>query len=82
MMQPYGIAKDVLIEFQDSLTLLNFMVMYMDPHQQTSIILGKPFVKSVRATIDKMKGIINMKVERVHEKFIYQPKNLACYSHI
>jgi hypothetical protein len=52
------------------------MVMYMDPHQQTSIILGKPFVKSVRATIDKMK------VERVHEKFIYQPKNLACYNHI
>jgi hypothetical protein len=31
MMQPYGIAKDVLIEFQDSSTLVDFMVMDMDP---------------------------------------------------
>jgi hypothetical protein len=33
MMQPYGIAKDVLIEFHDSSTLVDFMVMDMDPHQ-------------------------------------------------
>jgi hypothetical protein len=50
------------------------MVMDMDPHQQTSIILGKPFMKSVRVTIDKKRGIINMKVDRVHEKFIYHPR--------
>jgi hypothetical protein len=56
MIHPYGIAKDVLIEFQDSSTLVDFMVMDMDPHHQTSIIIGKPFMKSVRATIDKMRG--------------------------
>jgi hypothetical protein len=78
MMQPYGIAKDVLIEFQDFLTLVDFMVMDMDPCQQISIILGKPFLKSVKATIDKTSVIINMKVDGVHEKFIYHPKNLAC----
>jgi hypothetical protein len=78
MMQPYGIAKDVLIEFQDSLTLADFMVMDMDPRQQTSIIQGKPFLKSVRVAIDKTRGIINMKVDGVHEKFIYHPKNLTC----
>jgi hypothetical protein len=78
MMQPYGIAKDVLIEFQISSTLVDFMVMDMDPHQQTSIILGKPFLKIVRATIDKTREIINMKIDRVHEKFIYHPKNLTC----
>jgi hypothetical protein len=33
MMQPCGIAKNVLIEFQDSLTLVDFMVVDMDPHQ-------------------------------------------------
>jgi hypothetical protein len=33
MMQPYGIANDVLIEFQDSLTLVDFMFVDMDPHQ-------------------------------------------------
>jgi hypothetical protein len=81
-MQPYGIAKDVLIEFQDSLALVDFMLMDMNPRQQTSIILGKSFLKSVRAIIDKKRGIINMKVDRVHEKFIYHPKNLACYCQI
>jgi hypothetical protein len=74
MMQPYGIAKDVLIQFQDYLTLVDFMVVDMDPRQQTSIILGKPFLKSVSVTIDKKRGIINMKVDRVHEKFIYHPQ--------
>jgi hypothetical protein len=82
VVQPYGIAENVLIEFQDSSTLVNFMVVDMDHCQQTSIILGKPFLKLVRATIDKMRGTINMKVDRVHEKFIYHPKNLACYCQI
>jgi hypothetical protein len=54
------------------------MVMDMDPHQQISIILGKPFLKSVRATIDKPRGTINLKVDGVHEMFIYHPKKLAC----
>jgi hypothetical protein len=78
VVQPYMIAKNVLIEFQDSSTLVYFMVMDMDPHQKTSIILRKPFLKSVRATVDKMRGTISMKVDGVHEKFIYHPKNLAC----
>jgi hypothetical protein len=78
VVQPNGIAENVLIEFQDSSTLVDFMVMDMDPHQQTSIILGKPFLKSRRATIDMMRGTINMNVAGVHEKFIYHPKNLAC----
>jgi hypothetical protein len=76
--QPYGIAENVLIKFQDSLTLVDFMVVDMNPHQQTFIIMGKPFLKSVRATIDKTRGMINMKVDGVHEKFIYHTKNLAC----
>jgi hypothetical protein len=33
IMQPYGIANDALIEFQDSSTFIDFMVMDMDPHQ-------------------------------------------------
>jgi hypothetical protein len=78
VVQPYGIAENVLTEFQDSSTLVDFMVMDIDPHQQTSIILGKPFLKLVRAIIDKTRGTINMKVNGVHEKFIYHPKNLTC----
>jgi hypothetical protein len=78
MVQPYGIAEIVLIEFQDSSTLVDFMIMDMDPRQQTSIIMGKPFLKSVRATIDKTRETINMNVDGVHVKFIYHPKNLTC----
>jgi hypothetical protein len=78
VVQPYGIAENILIKFQDSSTLVDFMVVDMDPHQQTSIILWKPFLKSVRATIDKMRGTINMKVDGIHEKFIYHPKSLTC----
>jgi hypothetical protein len=78
IIQPYGIAKNVLIGFQDSSILGDFLVMDVDPPQQTSTILGKPFLKSVKATINKKRGIINMKVDRVHEKFIYHPKNLVC----
>jgi hypothetical protein len=78
MVQPYRIAKDVLIEFQDSSTLVDFMVVDTDPHQQTSIILVKPFLMSFRVTINKTRGIINMKVDGVHEKFIYHPRNLTC----
>jgi hypothetical protein len=33
MMQPYGMEKDVLIEFQDSSTLVDFIIVDMDPHQ-------------------------------------------------
>jgi hypothetical protein len=58
------------------------MVVDMDPRQQTAIILGKPFLKPVRATIDKTSRIINMKVDRVHEKFNYHHKNLMCYCQI
>jgi carotenoid cleavage dioxygenase-like enzyme len=82
VVQPYKIAENVLIEFQDPSTLVDFMVVDMDPHQQTSIFLWKPFLKSVRITIDKRRGTINMKVDRVHEKFIYHPMNLACYYQI
>jgi hypothetical protein len=42
VVQPNGIAENILIELQDSLTLVDFMVMDMDPNQQTSIILGNP----------------------------------------
>jgi hypothetical protein len=33
VVQPYRIAENILIEFQDSSTLVDFMVIDMDPHQ-------------------------------------------------
>jgi hypothetical protein len=77
--QPYGLAKDVLIEIRGSSTLVDFLVVDMDPRQQTSIILGAPFLKYVKTSINERKGIINMKVEGKHEKFTFHPKNPAYF---
>jgi hypothetical protein len=75
--EPYGLVKDVLIEVWGSSTLVDFQVVDMDPHQQTSIILEAPFIKSIKAAINERKGTINMRVEGKHEKFIFHPKNPA-----
>jgi hypothetical protein len=75
--QPYVLANDVLMEIWGSLTLVDFLVVDMDPHQQTSIILGAPFLESVKAKINEKKGIINIRVEGKHERFTFSPKHLA-----
>jgi hypothetical protein len=46
--QPYGLVKDVLIEIWGSSTLVDFLVVDMDPRQQTPAIYGAPFLKSVK----------------------------------
>jgi hypothetical protein len=69
--QPYGTVKDVLIEVQDSSILVDFIVIDMDPRQKTTIILGRPFLKSVNVSINKKCEIINIKVNRQHERFIF-----------
>jgi hypothetical protein len=56
------LAKDVLIEVRGSSTLVDFLVVDMDPGQQTSIILGVPFPKTVKADTNERKGINNMRV--------------------
>jgi hypothetical protein len=70
-------SKECIDQIPRFFDLFDFMVVDIDPCQQTSIILGKPFLKLVRATIDKTRGTINMKVDGVHVKFIYHPKNLT-----
>jgi hypothetical protein len=67
----------VLIEVRGSSTLVDFLVLDVGPHQQTSIILVTPFMEFVKAAINERKGIINMMVEGKHVKFTFHPKNSA-----
>jgi hypothetical protein len=76
--QSYGLVKDVLIEVRGSSTLVDFLVVDIGPHQQTSIILGTPFLRPIKADINERKGIISMRVIGKHEKFTFHPKNLTC----
>jgi hypothetical protein len=71
------LTKDVLIDVQGSSTLVNFLAMDMDPHQQTSIILGVHYLRSIKADINERRGIINIRVKGKHGKFTFHPKNLA-----
>jgi hypothetical protein len=73
--QPYELAKDVLIEVRGSSTLVDFLVVHIHPHQQASIILEAAFLESVKAAINERKGAINMRVEGKHEKFTFHPKS-------
>jgi hypothetical protein len=75
--QLYVMVKDVLIEVRDSSILVDFIVIDMDPRQKTSIILGKPFLKSVNASINKKHRIIKIKVDGRHKRFIFRPKDPA-----
>jgi hypothetical protein len=77
--QPYGMVNNVLIEILGSSTLVDFLVVDMDPHQQTSIIFEAPFL---RADINEKRGIINMKVKGKHEMFTFHLKNPACFYQI
>jgi hypothetical protein len=45
--QPYGLAKDVVMEIHGSLTLVDFLVVNVDLRQQTSIILEAPFLEFI-----------------------------------
>jgi hypothetical protein len=69
--QPYEMVKDVLIEVRDSSIFVDFIVIDMDPRQKISIILGKPFLKLVNASISKKCRIIKIKVDERYERFIF-----------
>ena len=68
-------VKDVLVEIRGSSVLVDFLVIDMDPRQQTSIILGKPFLESVSANIDEKQETIRVEVEGQHEEFTFHPRD-------
>jgi hypothetical protein len=57
--------------------MVDFLDVGMGTRQQTSIILGAPFLRSVKVDINEIKGIINMRIEGKHEKFTFHPKNMT-----
>jgi hypothetical protein len=66
-------AKDVLMEIRGSSALVDFIVIDMNPRQQTSIILGKSFMESINASIDEKDQIFKVEVEGKHDEFTFHP---------
>jgi len=55
---PEGIAKNVLVRIRDSFILVDFVVMDIEGDLGIELILGRPFLRAVRARIDVGRGEI------------------------
>jgi hypothetical protein len=53
---PLGIAEDVLVKVEHHFIPVDFVVLEMGEKEKPPLILGRPFLKTVRATIDVGKG--------------------------
>jgi hypothetical protein len=49
---PEGIAEDILVSVQDCFIAIGFVVLNMDDHKETTLILGWPFLSTADAHID------------------------------
>jgi hypothetical protein len=59
---PVRIEEDVLMNIKDSFILVDFVVLDMDVYRQTPLILGRPVLSTVRATIDVAARIIKLNI--------------------
>ena len=56
---PEGIAEHVFVRVRDSFVLANFVVMDMEGDLGVDLVLGRPFLRSVKARIDVGRGEIH-----------------------
>jgi hypothetical protein len=58
ILRPIGIAKDIPVKIMSSLVPVDSVVLEMDVCHKIPLILGRPFLSTVGATIDVAAGII------------------------
>jgi hypothetical protein len=73
---PIGIAEDIPVRIRNSFVPVDIMVLKMDVCRQTPLILGRPFLSTVGATIDVAVGIIKLKISGKEETFKFKPKGI------
>jgi hypothetical protein len=78
VIRPHGIAEHVLVEIRGSTVLVDFYVIDMDHRQPSCIILGSPFLGSVKADINEKTGDIKLDVDGRKENFAFCPKRPDC----
>jgi hypothetical protein len=69
-----GIAKDIPVRIRNSFIHVDFVVLEMDVCRQIPLILGRPFLNIVGATIDVAVGIIKLNINGKEETFTFKPK--------
>ncbi|XP_047150315.1 uncharacterized protein LOC124822364 [Vigna umbellata] len=60
---PYCVVEDVLVKVDKFLFLLDFVIMEMEEDVNVPLILGRPFMKTVRVLIDVENGKLKVRVQ-------------------
>jgi hypothetical protein len=71
---PSGIAEDVPVKVGHHFILVDFVVLEMGEREKPPLILGRPFLKTVGATIDVGKGEIMFNINGERSSFKFQPR--------
>ena len=76
-MYPYGVVEDILVQVDKFTFLVDFVVMDMKEDEEVPLILGRPFMKTVRIIVDVDKGELQVRTqdEEVTLSLFYGLKN-------
>jgi hypothetical protein len=75
---PLGIAEDVPVKVGHHFIPVDFVVLDMGEREKPPLILGRPFLKTVGATIDVGKGEINFDINGEKSYFKFRPLLQVC----
>jgi hypothetical protein len=78
ILYPLGIAEDVPVEVGHHFIPVDFVVLEMGEREKPRLFLGRPFLKTVGATIDVGKGDIMFDVNRERSSFKFRPRLDPC----
>jgi hypothetical protein len=73
-----GITEDVPVKVGHHFILVDFMVLKMGEREKSPLILGRPFLKTVGATIDVGKGEIKFNINGKRSSFKFRPCLEVC----
>jgi hypothetical protein len=68
------IIEDIPVRIRNAFVHVDFMVLEMDVCRQILLILGRPFLSTIRATIDVAARIIKLNISKKEETFTFKPK--------
>jgi hypothetical protein len=78
ILYPLGIAEDVPVKVGHHFILVDFVVLEMGEREKPPFILGRPFLKTVGATINVGKGEIMFDINGERSSFKFRPRLETC----
>jgi hypothetical protein len=73
-----GVTKDVPVKVGHHFIPVDFVVLDMGEREKPPLILGRPFLKTVGATIDVGKGEIKFNINGERSSFKFRPRLEVC----